>query len=183
MFYCLDGPGSSISFNPVDESITKIQGQSVGPIVCSAQCNPPCQFYWIKPDGSVVDGPNLEILSLSKYDHGTFTCHTGNSYGNNATKNLLLTVKCKYLMIICEFKILIMSTGLSRAHILALKTERKCHTNCMLRYKVMLAVKFKVGILLKLTGISISYGFTSSINMKNKLCNEFWITLIFSIKC
>jgi hypothetical protein len=183
MFYCLDGHGSSISFNPADESITKIQGQSVGPIVCSAQCNPPCQFYWIKPDGSVVDGPNLEILSLSKYDHGTFTCHTGNSYGNNATKNLLLTVKCKYLMIICEFQILIMSTGLSRAHILALKTERKCHTNCMLRYKVMLAVKFKVGILLKLTGISISYGFTSSINMKNKLCNEFWITLIFSIKC
>jgi hypothetical protein len=37
--------------------------------------------------------------------------------------------------------------------------------------------------LLKLTGISISYGFTSSINMKNKLCIEFWITLILSIKC
>jgi hypothetical protein len=185
MFYCLDGPGSSISFNPADESITKIQGQSVGPIVCSAQCNPPCQFYWIKPDGFVVHGSNLEIPNLSKNDHGTVICHAGNDYGSNATKNLLLTVKCKYLMIICEFKILIMSTGLSRAHILSLENKRKCqkYTTCMLRYKVMLAVKIKVDILLKLTGISISYGFTSSINMKNKLCIEFWITLILSIKC
>jgi hypothetical protein len=76
-----------------------------------------------------------------------------------------------------------MSTGLSRAHILSLENKRKCHTTYMLRYKVMLAVKFKVGILLKLTGISISYGFTSSINMKNKLCIEFWNALILSIKC
>ena len=99
LFYCLDGPGSSISFNPADEAILEIQGQSLGPIVCSAQCNPPCQFYWIKPDGTVVDGSNLEIPSLSKNDHGTFTCHTGNGYGNNATQNLLLTVNCKCLML------------------------------------------------------------------------------------
>ena len=103
-------------------------GQRLGPIGCSAQCNPPCQFYWIKPDGTVVDGSNLEIPSLSKNDHGKCTCHTGNGYGKNATKNLYVTVNCKYLMIICEFKILIMSTGLSRAYILELKTERKCHT-------------------------------------------------------
>ena len=99
MFYCLDGPGSSVSFNPADESITKIHGQSVGPVVCSAKCNPPCQFYWIKPDGTVVDGSNLTIPNMSKNDHGTFTCHSGNGYGNNATKNLLLTVNCKYLIL------------------------------------------------------------------------------------
>ena len=86
------GPGSSISVNPADESITKVQGQSLGPIICSAQCNPLCQFHWIKPDGTVVDGSNLEIPSLSKNDPGTFTCHTGNGYGSNATKNILLTV-------------------------------------------------------------------------------------------
>ena len=95
--FCLDGPGSNISFNPADESIIEIQGQSLGLIVCSAQCNPPCQFYWIKPDGSVVDGSNLEIPSLSRNDHGTFTCHAGNGYSNNATKNALVTVNCKYV--------------------------------------------------------------------------------------
>ena len=95
---CLDEPGSSISFNSVHESITKVLGQSLGPIVCSAQWNPRCQFHWIKPDASVVEGSNLTIPSLSKNDHGTFTCHTGNSYGSNATKNLLLTVNCKYLI-------------------------------------------------------------------------------------
>ena len=86
------GPGSSIAFNPADESITKTQGQSLGPIDCSAQCNPPCQFHWIKPNGTVVDGPKLEIPSLSKNDHGIFTCHTGNGYGNNVTKNMQLTI-------------------------------------------------------------------------------------------
>ena len=73
-------------------------GQSLGPIVCSAQCSPSCKFYWIKPDGTVVDGSNLSISNLSKNDHGTCTCHTGNGYGNNATKNLNVTVSCKYLM-------------------------------------------------------------------------------------
>jgi hypothetical protein len=105
LFYCLDGPGSSIAFNPADESITKTQGQSLGPIICSAQCNPPCQLYWIKPDGSVVDGSNLEIPSLSKNDHGTVICHAGNGYGNNATKNLLVTVNCKYICLEKQFKV------------------------------------------------------------------------------
>jgi hypothetical protein len=67
--------------------------------MCSAQCNPPCQFYWIKPDGTVVDGSNLSISRLFKNDHRTFTCHTGNGYGNNATKNLQLIVNCKCLII------------------------------------------------------------------------------------
>jgi hypothetical protein len=94
--YITDGPGSSISFNPADELITNVLGQRLGPIVCSAQCNPPCQLYWTKPDGTVVDRPNLEIPSLSKSDDGTFTCHAGNGYGYNATKSLLVTVNCKY---------------------------------------------------------------------------------------
>ena len=67
--------------------------------MCSAQCSPPCEFHWIKPDGTVVDGSNLEIANLSKNDHGTCICHRGNGYGNNATKNLLLTVNCKCLII------------------------------------------------------------------------------------
>jgi hypothetical protein len=94
----IDGPESSISFNPTNESIITVLGQSLGPIVCSAKCNPACKFHWKQSDGTVVDGPNLGISSLSKNDHGTFICHAGNGYGNNKTKNLLLTVKCKYLM-------------------------------------------------------------------------------------
>ena len=92
----LDGPGSSISVSPSEGSFTKIQGQSLGPIVCSAQCDPPCQLYWIKADGTVEAGSNLEIPSVMKSDHGTFACHAGNGYGNNATKNIFLTVNCKY---------------------------------------------------------------------------------------
>jgi hypothetical protein len=93
----LDGPGSSISVDPTNASITKVLGQRLRYIGCSAQCNPSCQFHWIKPDWTVVDGSNIEIQSLSKIDHGTFTCQTGNGYGSNATKNLLVTVNCKYL--------------------------------------------------------------------------------------
>ena len=88
-----------MSFNPVNESITQVLGQVLGPIDCSAECNPPCQFHWIKPDGTVVDGSTLQIPRLSKNDHGTFTCHAGNGYGNNGTKNLDVTVNCKHLML------------------------------------------------------------------------------------
>lgn len=98
MPYITDGPGSSVSFNPANQSITKILGQRLDPIACSAQCNPQCHFHWIKPDGTVVDEAKLEIPSLSKDNHGTFTCHTGNGYGNNATKNLSVIVNCKYLV-------------------------------------------------------------------------------------
>jgi hypothetical protein len=41
LFY-LDGPGSSMSVSPSEGPFTKTQGQSMGPIVCSAQCDPPC---------------------------------------------------------------------------------------------------------------------------------------------
>jgi hypothetical protein len=96
ILWYLDGPGSNISVSPSEGPFTKTQGQSLGPIVCSAQCDPPCQFHWIKSDETVVDGSNLAISSLSKSDHGTFTYHAGNGYGNNATKNIFLTVNCKY---------------------------------------------------------------------------------------
>jgi hypothetical protein len=72
--------------------------ENLEPIFCSTQCSPSCQFHWIKPDGSVVDGSILDIPSISKNDHGSFTCHTGNSYDNNVTKNLQLTVNCKYFI-------------------------------------------------------------------------------------
>jgi hypothetical protein len=98
LFY-LDGRGSSMSVSPSERRFTKTQGQSLGPIICSAQCYPPCQFHWIKPDGTVVDGSNLKIPSLMKSDHGTFACHAGNGYGNNSTKNIVLTVNCKYYLI------------------------------------------------------------------------------------
>jgi hypothetical protein len=109
--YITDGPGSSVSFNPADQSITKILGKRLGPIVCSAQCNPRCQFHWLKPDGTVVDGSNLAIPNMSKNDHGTFTCHTGNGYGSNATKNLNVTVNCKCIFMIIYFELNLTKTN------------------------------------------------------------------------
>ena len=124
-FFILDGPGSSISFNPANESITKILSGSLGPIVCSATCNPACHFHWLKPDGTVVDGSSLNISSLSKNDNGTFTCHTGNGYGNNAAKNLIVTVNCKCLILKFDITILIMSAELpsKNKHNIALQIE------------------------------------------------------------
>jgi hypothetical protein len=63
------------------------------------------------PDGTVVDGSNLIIPSLSKNDHGTFTCHAGNGYGNNATKNLNVTVNCKCIFMIIYFELNLTKTN------------------------------------------------------------------------
>jgi hypothetical protein len=53
-------------------------------------------FVMQGPDGSIVAGSTLEISSLTKSDHWTCACHAGNGYGNNATKNIFITVNCKH---------------------------------------------------------------------------------------
>jgi len=60
-----------------------------------------------------------QFSDLSKNDHGTFTCHTGNGYGNNVTKNLHLSVNCKCLIL----KFVTMLSEFPKAQIIKLQTK------------------------------------------------------------
>jgi hypothetical protein len=56
-----------------------------------------------------INTSKFVLQSLSKNDDGTFTCHAGNGYGNNATKNIIFSVNRKCLILIFDLKTLIKS--------------------------------------------------------------------------
>ncbi|XP_071175377.1 hemicentin-2-like [Mytilus edulis] len=85
------GPGSSIQLHPSDMSVTKKEGNKLGPIDCEATCNPPCQYKWTKPDKTIIYNRELMIESLSIDDHGTFICTASNKLGDG-NNNLDVTV-------------------------------------------------------------------------------------------
>ncbi|CAC5360369.1 unnamed protein product [Mytilus coruscus] len=86
------GPGSSLQFNPSNTLVTTKKGDKLGPIQCTATCNPPCQFNWTKPDKSIINNGELMINSLSIDDHGTFICTASNGIGDSHNKNIHVTV-------------------------------------------------------------------------------------------
>lgn len=88
------GPGSSLQFHPSDMSVTKKEGNKLGPIECRATCNPTCQYKWTKPDKTIINDRELMMESLSIDDHGTFTCTASNRLGEENIK-LDVTVNCK----------------------------------------------------------------------------------------
>lgn len=98
MFYFVKtvGPGSSLKFNPSNTSLIKNEGDTLGPIECTATCNPQCEYKWIKPDNKVINTGNLTIASLSIDDNGTFICSASNGIGNSQNRTIDVTVNCKY---------------------------------------------------------------------------------------
>ncbi|CAC5360970.1 unnamed protein product [Mytilus coruscus] len=86
-----EGPGSSLRFNPTNDTVIKELGQQFV-VLCLANCTPVCQFHWEKDNSVVSPGATLQISNLSKEDNGTYTCTGYNGYGTPATKPLYLTV-------------------------------------------------------------------------------------------
>ncbi|CAC5380574.1 unnamed protein product [Mytilus coruscus] len=92
MYTDIVGPGSSIRFDPVNNTVTKKIGDTLGPIGCTAVCNPPCQYKWTKPDKSIINDDELSIQSLSTVDHGSFICTATNGIDKSQDKTLDVTV-------------------------------------------------------------------------------------------
>ncbi|CAG2221566.1 unnamed protein product [Mytilus edulis] len=59
IFHITVGPGSSLKFEPSAISLTRTNGEQLGPINCAATCNPPCQYTWIKPNTATIDGGQI----------------------------------------------------------------------------------------------------------------------------
>lgn len=83
---------------PADTIIKRREGSSIGPLNCSADCEPVCNFEWIYPDGQThVVGNILPQHILQKKNDGQYKCKASNNIGTDE-KIVTVTVTCKYFM-------------------------------------------------------------------------------------
>ena len=96
-----DGPDRPV-LSPSAESVNITEGSNLGPIVCSAECRPNCDYVWKhrKIGGRFSDidsSQSLEIYSVTKQQSGIYRCrvnHPNDTSRCNRT-DVIVTVHCK----------------------------------------------------------------------------------------
>jgi hypothetical protein len=96
-----DGPDRPV-LSPSAESVNITEGSNLGPIVCSAECRPNCDYVWKhrKFGGRFSDidsSQSLEIYSVTKQQSGIYRCrvnHPNDTSRCNRT-DVIVTVHCK----------------------------------------------------------------------------------------
>ena len=71
-------------------------------LTCAATCNPPCKYTWSKDGQQIIVGDHLEFISLTKYDHGTYTCTASNNVGIDQRYDIRIQVQCKCLYMVSK---------------------------------------------------------------------------------
>ncbi|XP_021357371.1 carcinoembryonic antigen-related cell adhesion molecule 5-like [Mizuhopecten yessoensis] len=84
------GPGDSITFEPTQDKIERVENQTVPNISCSADCRPPCTYSWSKSN-SIRPNP-LSLSRVTRNNAGTYKC-TANNAISRGTKSWILIVK------------------------------------------------------------------------------------------
>ncbi|XP_021372040.1 hemicentin-1-like isoform X2 [Mizuhopecten yessoensis] len=83
------GPGDSISFQPRQDVLDRVENQTVPDIVCSADCEPPCTYIWSKA-GTTYINP-LSVSTAIRGNAGQYTCTATNSVSQGTnTWNLIV---------------------------------------------------------------------------------------------
>lgn len=86
-----------MALDPALSIIERREGSFIGPLNCSADCEPVCNFEWIYPDGKKVVGNILPQHILQKKNDGQYKCKASNKIGTDE-KIVTVTVTCKYFM-------------------------------------------------------------------------------------
>ncbi len=89
-----DGP-TSATLNDTGPIIT-VKGSHVA-VLCTAECNPPCDVKWTDDQGVDDNGGLLSLPNIQPDQHGIYTCVVENDRtGMEKTAELNITVNCKY---------------------------------------------------------------------------------------
>ncbi|KAJ8319583.1 hypothetical protein KUTeg_002866 [Tegillarca granosa] len=67
----------------------------LGPIKCSATCEPPCNYKWIRPYQDVIQGDTMTISSIQRTQRGTYKCQAYNTVGTQNSSDISVIVHCK----------------------------------------------------------------------------------------
>ena len=100
-----DGPKRPV-LSPSAKSVTITEGSKLGPIVCSVECHPNCNYVWRhkKTGGSsfsdIGSSQSLEIYNITREQSGKYRCrvnHPNDTSRFNRT-DVVVTVHCKYML-------------------------------------------------------------------------------------
>ena len=99
-----DGPDRPV-LSPSAKSVNITEGSKLGPIVCSAECHPNCNYVWKhrKTSGRFSDidsSQSLEIYNITREQSGEYRCrvnHPNNTSRRNKTE-VMVTVHCKLML-------------------------------------------------------------------------------------
>ncbi|CAC5414991.1 unnamed protein product [Mytilus coruscus] len=87
------GPGQvNIEPNTLIYTVTETKGQ-VGPITCTAGCNPSCSMSWTGPN---IHSGALSVLHLQNIDRdqaGSYMCTASNNYGSKTSSTVSVIVE------------------------------------------------------------------------------------------
>lgn len=100
----VDGPESKELILAFNDTVPLHDGASFGPVICKADCNPPCHFQWKKVtwDGHISDVINeatlpkqvVHVKGVLKY-RCVVTGFYANSYGSKSvSRELTLNIRC-----------------------------------------------------------------------------------------
>ena len=104
--YNVDGPEKVEIIPAFNGSVTLQDGALFGPVTCTADCSPPCQYQWreVTWNGDINDVMNASKLpqqvvharGVSKY-HCVATGFHGTSYSaKTVSREISLNIQCKF---------------------------------------------------------------------------------------
>ncbi|KAK3759305.1 hypothetical protein RRG08_021251 [Elysia crispata] len=85
------GPGTTIKFNPPGATQEVIEGRLLS-VTCSAECSPPCSFYWQIGSRNVSDSGDLTFDPIQRDDAGNYVCYASNDLDSLSSKQLEVKV-------------------------------------------------------------------------------------------
>jgi len=91
-YFFTDGP-DTVSITPTTSKYTEQIGDNIGPVNCSADCNPACSYTWSRTGSSP-----LILNNLQKTDSGDYVCTATNSQGNKKSPTINVDVQCKIIL-------------------------------------------------------------------------------------
>ncbi|GFR99302.1 hemicentin 2 [Elysia marginata] len=85
------GPGTTIKFTPPGVTQEVMEGRPLS-VSCSAECSPPCSFFWQTGSQNVSDSGDLTFNPIQRDDAGIYVCYASNDLDSLSSKQLEIRV-------------------------------------------------------------------------------------------
>ena len=95
--FILDGP-ESVTLSPPNTTYTVTEGDTMPSISCNASCRPQCTFMWTGPNVPNGTTKDLYLQNINRNESGTFYSTATNEVGSKMSPNVVVDVRCKFIL-------------------------------------------------------------------------------------